>query len=113
MQIATEDKSVEWAPTIESLKELLTKRHWYEECLLLEKYHFLQQAKNGYPTGGRTKNGWSMQDTANSLNRSLHSVMIDLRIAKRAKTCPAIALAPTKQKGQRIMEKYDGEAPQS
>lgn len=102
-----EDKSESWEPTAESLKELLTKRHWFEECLLLEKYHFLMQAKRGYPTGGRTKNGWSMQDTANSLNRSLHSVMMDLRIAKKAKINSTIALAPTKQKGQRIMERND------
>lgn len=99
--------TVEWEPTIESLKELLTKRHWFEECLLLDKFHSLMQQKKGYPTGGRTKSGWSMKDTANSLNRSLHSVMMDLRLVKKAKINTIIALAPTKQKGQRLMEKSD------
>jgi hypothetical protein len=107
--IMSEGISASWEPTIESLKELLTKRHWYEECLLLERYHFLMQAQKGYPVGGRSKSGWSMKDTADSLNRSLHSVMMDLRLAKRGKINSTIALAPTKQKGQLVMEKSDGQ----
>lgn len=93
--------------SIESLKEVLIKRPWFEECKLLENYHYLQQAANGYPKGGRIKNGWSINDTAKSLNRSLHSVMIDLRLARHAKTRPHIALAKTKQSGVRLMESDD------
>lgn len=93
--------------SIESLREVLIKRPWFEECKLLENYHFLLQAQNGYPKGGRTKNGWSIGDTAKSLNRSLHSVMTDLRLARHAKTRPHIALAKTKQLGVKIMESSD------
>lgn len=93
--------------SIESLREVLIKRPWFEDCKLLETYHFLLQSQHGYPKGGRIKNGWSIHDTAKSLNRSLHSVMIDLRLARNARMRPQIALAKTKQIAIKIMESVD------
>jgi hypothetical protein len=90
--------------SIDSLREVLTKRPWFEECKLLENYHFLLQSQNGYPKGGRVKNGWSIADTAKSLNRSVYSVMVDLRLVRHARSNPQIALAKTKQIGTMIME---------
>lgn len=67
------------------LLQLLQSNNWRAWVQSIYEYHCLSQELYGIAEPGRTKKGWSMRDTAESLKRSLTSIQTDLALAKALK----------------------------
>lgn len=97
MPISTEYTEQQREDRLVLIQDLLKRRTWYEESLLVAEYHELCQDRYGKPDpADGNKTGWGMPDTATILGWSISSVLLALRLVKCCSADPTIAAHKTK-----------------
>jgi ParB/RepB/Spo0J family partition protein len=83
---------------------------WLEEVKLKKEIHSLQQEIHGVPMNGQriAGCGWSLQDTADLLNRSKASIISDMRIADAAEKLPELfKKCKSKSDASKVVQKIE------